>query len=511
MLAKVYSCTTFGLTPYLVEVEVDVAGGLPDFTIVGLPDVTVKESKERVRTAIKNSGYDFPARKIIVNLAPADMKKEGPGFDLPIAIGILAATGQLNSVFINEYVLVGELSLDGRIRPVPGVLPMALFVQRQNVNKFIIPMENSTEASLVSTQSYSFHSLGEVKDFLERPDNLQAVKQTCLEDYIARNKANSVDFSQVKGQRNAKRALEVAAAGGHNILLIGTPGSGKSLLAKCLPAILPPLTPEEALEVSKIYSVAGLLNKDMPLITQRPFRSPHHSSSAASLIGGGNIPRPGEVTLATHGVLFLDELPEYRRDVLEALRQPLEDRIVTVSRIRASITYPAKFQLVAAANPCYCGFFGDRLRECICTPYQVNKYRSKISGPLLDRLDLHVEVPRLTYQEMEGEKSGESAEIVRQRVWAARGRQLARFEGLGINCNAEMGLAELQKFCSLQREARLLLKEAYMSLALSARAHDRIIKIARTIADISGSEQIKAEHLAEAIQYRGFEQKDTNI
>jgi len=297
----------------------------------------------------------------------------------------------------------------------------------------------------------------------------------------------------------------------YNILLIGTPGSGKSLLAKCLPAILPPLTPEEALEVSKIYSVAGLLNKDMPLITQRPFRSPHHSSSAASLIGGGNIPRPGEVTLATHGVLFLDELPEYRRDVLEALRQPLEDRIVTVSRIRASITYPAKFQLVAAANPCYCGFFGDRLRECICTPYQVNKYRSKISGPLLDRLDLHVEVPRLTYQEMEGEKSGESAEIVRQRVWAARGRQLARFEGLGINCNAEMGLAELQKFCSLQREARLLLKEAYMSLALSARAHDRIIKIARTIADISGSEQIKAEHLAEAIQYRGFEQKDTNI
>lgn len=509
MLARVYSCTTMGLDPYLVEVEVDVGGGLPDFAIVGLPDTTVKESKERVRTAIKNAGFDFPPRKIIVNLAPADLKKEGPGFDLAIAIGILAATEQLQFDSLDGYVLAGELSLDGRLRPVPGILPMALFVHSQTTKSFIIPVENSLEAALTPATVYGFPTLSEVKGFLEKPEAANAIEKMSLQDFITREKEITVDMAQVKGQRNAKRALEVAAAGGHNILLMGSPGSGKSLLAKCLPAILPPLTPAEALEVSKIYSVAGLLNKNTPLITRRPFRSPHHSSSAASLIGGGSVPKPGEVTLATHGILFLDELPEYRRDVLEALRQPLEDRVVTISRVKAAIAYPARFQLVAAANPCYCGYFGDRLQECTCTPFQVNKYRSKISGPLLDRIDIHVEVPRLTFKELEQEEPEESSEIIGNRIILAREMQLTRFTGLDITCNAEMGIKELRKFCPIRGETRDLLRQAFQSLALSARAHDRIIKIARTIADLAGSEGIESYHLAEAIQYRNFDRQAT--
>ena len=506
MLARIFSCTTVGMDPYLIEVEVDVSGGLPEFTIVGLPDTTVKESKERVRTAIKNAGFDFPPSKIIVNLAPADIKKEGPGFDLAIATGILAATGQLKADYLNDYILVGELSLDGSIRSVPGILPMALFIHEQTTKSFLVAEDNKGEVALTPVQAYSFSSLSEVKEFLENTQFYSKVEQQSLKDFLEIEWEVSYDFADVRGQHLAKRALEVTAAGGHNLLLIGSPGCGKSLLAKCLASILPPLTPAEALEVSKVYSIAGLLNKDKPLITSRPFRSPHHTASAASIIGGGVIPNPGEVTLATHGILFLDELPEYRRDVLESLRQPLEERVVTISRVSAVITYPAKFQLVGAANPCYCGYYGDGLRDCTCTPYQVNKYRHKISGPLLDRIDLHVEVPRLAYQELTGKKKEESSREVQERVIKARQRQLQRFSGQGITCNAQMSGKEVGEYCRLKDEAKELLKRVYNKLGLSVRAHERILKIARTIADLAGSEELTTTHLAEALQYRVLDQ-----
>jgi magnesium chelatase family protein len=509
LLARVFSCTTVGMEPYLIEVEVDVSGGLPEFTIVGLPDTTVKESKERVRTAIKNAGFDFPPRKIIVNLAPADIKKEGPGFDLAIAIGILAATGQFKAENLDDYVFVGELSLDGSIRGVPGILPMALFIHKETKKSFVVAQDNGKEVALTPVTAYCFASLLKVVEFSENPQFYRKVEQQSLEDFFKTKQEVVFDLADVKGQHLAKRALEVAAAGGHNLLLIGSPGCGKSLLAKCLPSILPPLTPAEALEVSKIYSVAGLLNKESPLITCRPFRAPHHTGSVASIIGGGVIPNPGEVTLATHGILFLDELPEYRRDVLESLRQPLEDRIVTISRVSAVITYPAKFQLVAAANPCYCGYYGDGLKECTCTPYQVNKYRNKISGPLLDRIDIQIEVPRLNYQDLADRKKEESSWEVQRRVSKARQRQLERFAGQGISCNAQMGGKEVRKYCQLQDEAKNLLKKVYDKLGLSVRAHERILKIARTIADLAGSDEINIIHLAEALQYRALDQSNS--
>jgi magnesium chelatase family protein len=507
LLARVFSCTTVGIDPYLIEVEVDVGGGLPEFTIVGLPDTTVKESKERVRTAIKNAGFEFPPRKIIVNLAPADIKKAGPGFDLAIAVGILAATGQIKTVYLNDYIFVGELSLDGSIRSVPGILPMALFIHEQTTKSFLVAEDNRGEVALTPVQAYSFSSLLKIKNFLENPQIYNKVEQQSLKNFLEQKQETVYDFADVKGQHLAKRALEVAAAGGHNLLLIGSPGCGKSLLAKCFSSILPPLTPGEALEVSKVYSIAGLLNKDRPLVTSRPFRAPHHTASAASIIGGGVVPNPGEVTLATHGVLFLDELPEYRRDVLESLRQPLEDRMVIISRVAAAVTYPANFQLVGAANPCYCGYYGDGLKECICTPYQVNKYRSKISGPLLDRIDLHVEVPRLAYQELENKKQGESSQEVQKRVIKARERQLARFFGRRITCNARMTGKEVRKYCQLEAEAKQLLKKVYTNSGLSVRAHERILKIARTIADLASSEEITITHLAEALQYRTLDNK----
>ena len=490
----------------MIEVEVDVSGGLPEFTIVGLPDTTVKESKERVRTAIKNAGFDFPPRKIIVNLAPADIKKEGPGFDLAIAVGILAATEQLKAENLDDYILVGELSLNGSIRSVPGILPMALFIDKETIKSFIVAQENSGEVALTPVVAYSFVSLSKVVEFMENPQSYNKVEQQNLADFLKTEQEVVFDLADVKGQHLVKRALEVAAAGGHNLLLIGSPGCGKSMLAKCLPSILPPLIPVEALEVSKIYSVAGLLNKDNPLITSRPFRTPHHTASAASIIGGGVIPNPGEVTLATHGILFLDELPEYRRDVLESLRQPLEERIVTISRVSAVITYPANFQLIGAANPCYCGYYGDGLRDCTCTPYQVNKYRNKISGPLLDRIDIQIEVPRLDYQDLADRKKEESSQEVQRRVINARQRQLERFAGKGITCNAQMSGKEVRKFCQLQEEAQALLKKVYNKLGLSVRAHERILKIARTIADLAGSNEINITHLAEALQYRALDQ-----
>lgn len=510
LLARVFSCTTVGMDPYLIEVEVDVSGGLPEFTIVGLPDTTVKESKERVRTAIKNAGFDFPPRKIIVNLAPADIKKEGPGFDLAIAIGIVAATGQLNVKKLDDYIIVGELSLDGSIRSVPGILPMALFIKEQSTRTFIVANDNQREVALTPVQAYSFSKLSEVVEFLENPKLFNKIRQTNLKDFIEVEQEVIFDFADVRGQHLAKRALEVAAAGGHNLILIGSPGCGKSMLAKCLPYILPPLTPEETLEVSEIYSIAGLLNKERPLITNRPFRAPHHTASAASIIGGGVIPNPGEVTLATHGILFMDELPEYRRDVLESLRQPLEERVVTIARVSAVITYPAVFQLVSAANPCYCGYYGDGIRECTCTPYQINKYRNKISGPLLDRIDIQIEVPRLEYQDLADCKKEESSREVQKRVVKARQRQLERFAGKEITCNAQMSGKDVRKYCQLQDEARDLLKKVYNKLGLSVRAHERILKIALTIADLSGSEGIKITHLAEALQYRALDKGISN-
>lgn len=386
MLAKVFSCTTVGLNSYLIEVEVDVAGGLPAFDIVGLPDTTVRESKERVRTAIKNAGFKFPPRKVIINLAPADIKKEGPGFDLAIAVGILAATEQVKMNHLNHFVLVGELSLDGSLRPVPGILPMSLFMAERTDKALVLALDNGGEAALTSLTSYGFQNLQEVGKFLDKPEVHKPLEKVGLAGFLNKDTRGMDDISEVKGQVLAKRALEVAAAGGHNILLVGSPGAGKSMLAKCLSTILPPLTVEEALDVSKIYSIAGLLSKDTPLVTRRPFRAPHHTSSPASIIGGGYVPKPGEVSLASHGVLFMDELPEFRRDVLEALRQPIEDQVVTISRVSAALTYPARFQLVAAANPCYCGYYGDPLKNCTCTPYQISKYRNKISGPLLDSI-----------------------------------------------------------------------------------------------------------------------------
>lgn len=505
MLARVFSCTIIGLNPYLVEVEVDVGGGLPHFEIVGLPDTTVKESKERVRTAIKNSGFEFPPRRIIVNLAPADIRKEGPGFDLAIAIGILTATGQLTANNLEKYVLVGELSLDGRLRTVPGILPMSMYLAEKTEKAFIVPSENREEASITDVYTYIASNLADVKNILEKPALFQPLAKTILPDLLDESVEHGTDLAEVKGQKMAKRALEVAAAGGHNILLVGAPGSGKSLLARCLPSILPPLTLEEALEVSKIYSVAGLLKREQPLITKRPFRSPHHSSSQASIIGGGNFPKPGEMTLATHGILFLDELPEYRRDVLESMRQPLEDNVVTVSRVAAVMTYPAKFQLVGAANPCYCGYYGDSQKECICTPYQIAKYRSKLSGPFLDRIDICIDVPRVSFQELKSQTIEETSEDVRKRVIQARKRQTERFSNSRIANNAQMCAKEVRKYCAIKGKTQEMLGQAFRAFGLSARAHDRVLKVARTIADLDESEEIGSEHLAEAIQYRSFD------
>jgi magnesium chelatase family protein len=511
MLAKVCSCTTVGLEPFLIEVEVDVSGGLPHFDIVGLPDVSVRESKERVRTAIKNAGYVFPPRRITVNLAPADLKKEGPGFDLAIAVGILAATEQLGTRYLSDYVLVGELSLDGALRPVPGILPMALFLQKLGGKGFLIPADNSREASLIPLSSYGLKDLPEVCRFLADPGQFTAIERLELRCFLSGKRLEGPDLEEVKGQKNAKRALEIAAAGGHNILFAGPPGSGKSMLARCLPSILPPLTEREALETSEVYSIGGFLTPEHPLITQRPFRAPHHTASPSAMIGGGMPPRPGEVTLAAHGVLFLDELPEFRRDVLESLRQPLEDRSVTLTRVHYHTTFPAHFQLVAAANPCPCGYYGDPQKECTCTPYQVEKYRNRISGPLLDRIDMHVEVPRVTFRELDHSKeSGRTEETsaqVRQQVIRAREIQLRRFGEQGISCNALMGNKEVKKYCTLAAAAKKLLQQAFTDLGFSARAYHRILKIARTIADLEGCGQIATAHVAEAVYYRSFDKK----
>ncbi len=503
MLARIWSASVIGVNAVKVGVEVDVSGGLPQIAIVGLPDTAIQESKERVRGALRNSGFAFPVRKIIINLTPADLRKEGPCFDLPIAIGILAASEQVNTQLLGDYLFLGEVSLDGSLRAVAGVLPIAAAAKRLGIAGLVVPKDNAIEAAVVKDLPvYGFSHLQDVANFLDTPERYQPT-QVNLNAIFQHNPLSLVDLKEVKGQLHARRALEIAAAGGHNLIFVGPPGSGKTMLARRLSSILPPLEFSEALEVSQVYSVAGFLKDKGSLITQRPFRSPHHSASGPSLVGGGSYPRPGEISLSHRGILFLDELTEFKRDVLEFLRQPLEDGYVSIARTRQSVVFPAKFTLIASTNPCACGYYGDPIQACTCSPRQRENYWGKLSGPLMDRIDLQVMVNRLKPEEMTGNKIGEDSQSVRNRVIAARKRAIERFqEEDKIRCNAEMDSSHLRHFCELDDTSRNLLEAAIRKLGLSARAMDRVLKVARTIADLAGETNLASNHIAEAIQYR---------
>ncbi len=507
MITKINSCGLKGIDGYIISVETGVSGGFPAWEIVGLPDASVRESKERIRSALNNTGYVVPGRRIVINLAPADVKKEGAYLDLPITVGLLTASEQIFCGSLSKAAFMGELSLDGAVRRIDGVLPMVIKAYQSGMTEIFVPFDNAEEAAVVSGANvYGVRSLGQLIDHLIGKRRIVPTKVN-IDEIFGKAAKYTYDFSEVKGQENVKRAMEVAAAGGHNVLLIGPPGSGKTMLAQRLPTILPDLTFDEALEATKIHSIAGKMPKGAPMILTRPFRSPHHTVSAVALSGGGSNPKPGEISLSHNGVLFLDELPEFRKDALEVMRQPLEDGVVTITRVQGSYSYPCNVMLVASMNPCPCGYYGDRKHDCTCTPKKIAAYLGKVSGPLLDRIDLHIEVPAVEYDELDSKEKPESSADIKKRVDRARKIQTERYRGTGVYSNSGLTPSLVEKYCVLSGAANNMLKAAFESLGMSGRAYNRVLKVARTIADLDGSDIIGESHIAEAVQYRSLDRK----